>query len=269
MAPARQPIFNVPGVVLALVAVLCAIQLVTDYMNPLAQFRILAEFAFVPARFTVAYDPTAVARAFNAAASNSESAAELATFFLGDGRPSWHTALTYAFLHGGWTHVGVNCLWLVAFGSALARRFGTPRFLAFCALCAVGGALAHYLTHLTDFQPMVGASAVVSGAMAAVVRFAFQPGAPLNAAFGFDRSHRAYRLPALPLREVLSNRTALSFLGLWFLANFVFGAFPQTIGMTDASIAWQAHVGGFLAGLLTFSWFDPPAERAPPAPSES
>lgn len=262
MAPSRQPIFNVPGVVLGLVVLLFAIQLVTDWMNPMAQFHLLANFAFVPGRFTVAYDPALVAASFDAAAATSESAAELATFFLGDGKPAWHTAITYAFLHGGWAHVGVNSLWLVAFGSALARRFGTARFLVFCAACALGGALAHYVTHRADLQPMVGASAVVSGAMAAVVRFAFQPGAPLDAAFGFNRSQDAYRLPALPLAEVAGNRTALSFLALWFVANFLFGAFPQTIGMTDASIAWQAHVGGFLVGLLAFKWFDPPRPAA-------
>ncbi|WP_374307146.1 rhomboid family intramembrane serine protease [Methylocella sp.] len=264
MAPGRQPIFNVPGVVLGFVVVLALIQLVTDWMNPLAQFRMLANFAFVPGRFTVAYNPSLVAASFDAAAAQSESAAELATFFLGDGKPLWHTAITYALLHGGWAHVGVNCLWLVAFGSALARRFGTARFLIFCVACAVGGALAHYLTHRADLMPMVGASAVVSGAMAAVVRFAFQPGAPLDAAFALGRSQRAYTLPALPLSEVASNRTALSFLAVWFIANFLFGAFPQTIGMTDASIAWQAHVGGFLVGLFAFKWFDPPARPALP-----
>ncbi len=263
MAP-RQPIFNVPTVVLSLVAILAAIEAFSDFVSFQTQLEILRLFAFVPGRFAVSFDPGLVNKAFNAAARSSEEAAALATFFLGDGKPVWWTPLTYAFLHGGWAHVGMNSLWLVAFGSAVARRFGTARFLVFCAACAIAGAFAHFLAHMADLQPVVGASAVVSGAMAAVVRFAFQPGAPLGAALGFaGRGDHTYRLPALPLGEILSNRNAISFLGIWFLANFLFGVFPQTIGITDASIAWEAHIGGFLAGLLAFTWFDPP-----PAPEQ-
>ena len=65
----------------------------------------------------------------------------------------------------------------------------------------------------------------------------------------------AYRQPALPLREILSNRSAISFLFFWFLANFLFGAIPVSFGVTDGTVAWEAHIGGFL---LAFRWFDPP-----------
>ncbi len=263
MTPARERIFNVPPVVLGLVAVLVVIQALLGAVSPLTQFRILAHFAFVPGRFTFAFDPALVNAAFDAA---SERDAQLGTFFLGDGRPLWWTPLTYAFLHGGWAHVGVNCLWLVAFGAAVARRFGTARFLVFCAVCAVAGALTHYLTHMADLQPVVGASAVVSGTMAAIVRFAFQPGAPLGAGLGFSErgADHVYRLPALPLREVISNRNAITFLAFWFLANFLFGVFPALTGMADATIAWEAHIGGFLVGFFGFKWFDPPAPAGEP-----
>jgi membrane associated rhomboid family serine protease len=76
----------------------------------------------------------------------------------------------------------------------------------------------------------------------------------------------AYRQPALPLREILSNRGAISFLFFWFLANFLFGAIPAPLGVTDATVAWEAHIGGFLIGLLAFRWFDPPA---PPSAATS
>jgi membrane associated rhomboid family serine protease len=272
MTAARERILNVPPVILGLVVTLVAIQALQGAVSPLTQFKIFAFFAFVPGRFTFALDPGLVNAAFEATARSSESAAQLATFFLGDGRPLWWTPLTYALLHGGWAHVGVNCLWLVAFGSAVARRFGAARFLYFCAVAAVAGALMHFVTHMADLQPVVGASAVVSGAMAAVVRFAFQPGAPLGAGLGFSdrRADRVYRMPALPLREVASNRTALTFLGFWLVANFLSGVFPASIGLTDVTIAWEAHVGGFLVGLLAFDWFDPPAPAVardkPPPP---
>ncbi len=262
MPRANEKIFNVPKVVMGLVGVLVLIQAVCDLVSPESQLNIIRRFAFVPGRFTFAFDPDRVSAAYNAIAQTDETSAQIGRFFLGDGEPQWWTPLTYAFLHGGWAHVGLNCLWLVAFGSAVARRFGTARFLVFCAISAVAGAFMHFLTHMSDLQPVIGASAVVSAAMAAVVRFAFQPGAPLGAALGFgDRSggDHVYRQPALPLREVFSNRSAISFLGFWFLANFLFGVFPRAAGIGGASIAWEAHIGGFLLGFLAFRWFDPPS----------
>jgi membrane associated rhomboid family serine protease len=257
----RERIFNVPLVILGIVGVLAAIQLICENIPPERFLDVLQHFAFVPGRFTFAFDPDRVSDAYNAIAKQDDLHAQAARFFLGDGRPLWWTPLTYAFLHGGWLHLGMNCLWLAAFGSAVARRFGTPRFLLFYAIAAVGGAFVHFLTHMTDLQPVIGASAAVSGTMAAAIRFVFQPGAPLGATLGFAQrmdDARAYRLPALPLREIFSNRPALSFLSFWFLANLLFGVAPETLGITDASVAWQAHIGGFLIGLFAFPWFDPP-----------
>jgi membrane associated rhomboid family serine protease len=258
----QEKIFNLPPVVLWIVALLVAIEGFSQFVSPESYLDILRRFAFVPGRFTFAFDPARVTAAFNAIPEDVEFRAQAASFFLGDGRPQWWTPLTYAFLHGGWLHVGMNCLWFAAFGSAVARRFGAPRFLLFCVVAAIAGALMHYLTHMADLQPVVGASATVSGVMAAAMRFVFQPGAPLGESLGFaERAHEdhAYRQPALPLREILSNRSAISFLGFWFLANFLFGALPIPLAGADTTVAWEAHIGGFLVGLLAFRWFDPPA----------
>ena len=87
-------------------------------------------------------------------------------------------------------------------------------------------------------------------------------GAPLGESLGFATradEGMAYRQPALPLREIMSSRSAISFLFFWFLANFLFGTTPVPLGVTDATVAWEAHIGGFLTGLLGFRWFDPPA----------
>jgi membrane associated rhomboid family serine protease len=258
----RERIFNLPPVVLWTVALLFAIEGLCQLVSPESYLEILQRFAFVPGRFTFAFDPDRVALHVGGLSPESEFRAEAARFFLGNGKPQWWTVLTYAFLHGGWLHVSVNAIWFAAFGSAVARRFGAPRFLLFCAVAAIAGALAHYLTHIADLEPVVGASAAVSGVMAAAARFVFQPGAPLDERLGFtDRTSEdfAYRLPALPLRNILSNRSALSFLLFWFLANFLFGAVPAPVGVENAAVAWQAHIGGFLVGLLAFRWFDPPA----------
>ena len=258
----QERIFNLPPVVLWIVVLLAAIEGFSQLVSPEAYLEILQRFAFVPGRLTFAFDPDRVSAAFNSGAGEDALRAKAEQLFLGDGTPQWWTPLTYAFLHGGWPHVGINCLWFAAFGSAVARRFGTPRFLLFCAVSAVAGAAAHYLTHMTDLQPVVGASAAVSGVMAAAVRFVFQPGAPLGESLGFAQradADVAYQQPSLPLRDILSNRSAISFLFFWFLANFLFGAIPMPLGITGATVAWEAHIGGFLIGLLAFFWFDPPA----------
>jgi membrane associated rhomboid family serine protease len=268
MPEQRERIFNLPGVVVGLIAVLLAIQGLRGLLTPEQDIDILQRFAFVPGRFTFAFDPDKVSHAYNELAKTSQVQAEIARFFLGDGDVQWWTPVTYAFLHANWMHVGVNCLWFAAFGAAVARRFTTWRFIAFFIVTAIAGALMHFLTHMAALEPVIGASAAVSGTMAAVARFAFQQGAPLGETLGFGRRHgetSTYQLPAPPLREVLTDRRAVSFLGMWFLINFIFGAFAAPLGASDATIAWEAHIGGFLAGFFLFPWFDP-KPALPPKP---
>ena len=97
------------------------------------------------------------------------------TFPGGDGAKVW-SFVTYSLLHANLSHIGFNVLWLLPFGSALARRFGPVRFFAFMAVTAAAGALAHLVTHEHAIAPMIGASASVSGAMAAAIRVAAQCG---------------------------------------------------------------------------------------------
>ncbi len=196
--------------------------------------EVLWTFGFVPARY----------------ASNVMST----VFPGGIGADIW-TFLTYSLLHADLAHIGFNVLWLLPFGSALARRFGPARFFAFLALTAIAGAFAHLITHPHEMAPMIGASAAVSGAMAASIRFAFQRGSFLSLRRGDAQA--ASRIPALPLLRALRNGRVLTFLAIWFGLNFITGIGAIGIGADVQSIAWQAHIGGFLAGLLLFSLFDP------------
>ena len=164
----------------------------------------------------------------------------------GLGAQAW-TFVTYAFLHGSWAHLGFNSIWFLPFGAALARRFGTARFLAFFVVTAAAGALIHLLTHAGSLFPVIGASAAISGAMAAAMRFAFQRGGPLG--FWRHGDDEAYRVPALPLTGVLRDPRVLAFLVVWFGINLIFGAAPVSLTGDDAPVAWEAHIGGFLAGL--------------------
>ena len=75
-------------------------------------------------------------------------------------------------------------------------------------------------------------------------------------------------MPALSLGKSLRNPRVLGFLAVWFGINIVFGIGAIGVGSNVQSVAWQAHIGGFLAGLLLFSWFDP-VPRAPDAPEHN
>jgi len=199
-------------------------------------------FAFIPARYTPAM-------------------LSVDTLPGGFGADIW-TFVTYALLHGDWTHLAINVIWLLPFGTAVARRFGSARFLALFAASAAAGAGVHLLTHPGELLPMIGSSAAVSGFMAAAIRFVFQAGGPL----GVFRTAEApiYHVPAVPLREALRDPRILAFLVVWFGLNALFGVGSVGILGVDQPVAWQAHIGGFLTGLLLFPLFDPvtAADRA-------
>ena len=238
----REPLFNIPAVIVVLLAVLAAIHGVrSELIDQEQDIWLLIYFAFIPARY--------------------DSSLVLGGLLPGGIAADIWTFVSYALLHGSWTHLIVNAVWLLAFGSALARRFGTLRFLAFFAVTAAAGAAMHLLTNAGSQAPMIGASASISGAMAAAMRFAFQRGGPLGALRSDDDA--AFRVPAIPLTQVLSDARVLAFLAVWFGINILFGLGSHSITGGDEIVAWQAHIGGFLAGLVLFSWFDPKQDVPP------
>jgi membrane associated rhomboid family serine protease len=168
--------------------------------------------------------------------------------------------LTYAFLHADWMHVIINLVWMVAFGAIVARRLGTGRFLALSVATAVGGAAMHLVSNWGQMIPMIGASAVVSGYMGAALRFAFAtPGMPVGIPPRYDPR---LTMPAMPLAEVLRDKRVIAFIVVWFGINLLFGVGVAALPGQAGAIAWQAHVGGFLVGLLGFPLFDPVSRRS-------
>ena len=238
----REPIFNIPAVIVGLIAVMAAIYFIDAYLLSEKQHaEFMALFAFVPDR----YETGVIGNQWPG----------------GVGAEIW-TFVTYAFLHANAPHLIANVVWLLPFGSAVARRFGAVRFLLFFALTAAAGALAQYAMFVGQKFALVGASAAISGTMAAAMRFAFQRGGPLS--FWRSGDDESYRVPALPLSGILSDRRVLLFLFVWFGLNFLFGAGAVSLNESDQPVAWQAHVGGFLAGLLLFGLFDPPPQKSLP-----
>src|SRR5581483_9347328 len=160
------------------------------------------------------YDPTLLAGSFPG----------------GEAAKAW-TFVTYSLLHASLSHIGFNVLWLLPFGSALARRFGPLRFYVFMAVTAAAGALAHLITHEHALAPMIGASASVSGTMAAAMRFAFVQGSFLS--FSRGDADAAARVPALSLWRALRNGRVLAFLAIWFGVNIIFGVGSLAVGMDE------------------------------------
>ncbi len=217
----HQPIFNLSFIVLIFIAICCAIHVVREYLLTLDQnFLVMVNGAFIPAR----YSPFHV---FELASITSP--------------------VTYSFIHGSWSHLLINCLWLAVFGSPLANTIGKIRFVGFWILCSIASAAFHYYGQPTDVTPMIGASGAVAGFMGAAARFGFS----MNRQVGSSRFQD--RLP--PFASVFSNRSVLTFLALFLVTNLLIGT-GQFQGLGTA-IAWQAHIGGILAGFLLIPLFLP------------
>src|SRR5262249_56269084 len=109
------------------------------------------------------------------------------------------------------------------------------------AVTAAAGALAHLVTHEHAVAPMIGASASVSGTMAAAMRFAFVQGSFLS--FSRGDADAAAKVPALSLWRALRNGRVLPFLAVWFGVNIIFGVCSLAVGMDEGqSGARQARV---------------------------
>lgn len=253
-SPPREPAFSAPAVVVLLIAVLFAVHALRLYAIP-DDIEFLLAYSFIPARLSLALDPDGFARHFRAAMpslAGGEGARilALAAHLVREDAARWWTLATYAGLHGSWTHLLVNSVWLLAFATPVARRLGPIRTILLYLITAIGGSLLHWGLHTYDVTPMVGASAIASGVMGAACRFMFHPLA--NSAFAESmREPPVQGLPAL-----LANRRAMLFVAIWTISNLAFGLLAQPLGITDGGIAWEAHIGGFVAGFLLMPFLD-------------
>ncbi len=218
-----------------------------------ADIRLLDISAFVPARFSIAIGLTDLATVQGDVATAAAPAGPLRRYlfeaFVADGESNLWTLVTYSVLHASWEHVIFNSLWTLAFGAPVMQRCGVIRFFAFFAVTAALAAVFHAAFNPADVSVLVGASGAVSGLTAAALRFTVGPS-------GFSVGPETWVRPAAPLAVALANRNVLVFIAVWFGINLLAGL-GIPLGGADARIAWEAHVGGFLAGLLLFPLFDP------------
>lgn len=223
-----EPALNVPGVVTGVAALLTGVQIVKSLLPDEAKITLILALAFIPARY-------------------SSAALELPGGYL----TAVTSFVTYMTVHSGWVHLTVNLLWMLAFGSAVARRMSGLAFLVFSVLCGIAGALTHLLVHFGDMTPVIGASAATSGQMAGALRFFFNAKPePRQGVSDFGGA------PRMSLGQTLTDRRMLFVLALWIALNAYFGISAVQIGGAEGNIAWEAHIGGFLCGLLIFGAFD-------------
>jgi membrane associated rhomboid family serine protease len=227
--PPRQPVFQAPAIVFGLIGVLAAAHAARLLLPPQRQLLLLNDYAFSPARYSGAF---------------------LAAHDIDPGS-LWERAapfVSYMALHNDWTHLGINCLWLLAFGPVVARRFGTPLFLLFFLICGIGGALAYLVFAWGSAEGVIGASGAISGLMAAAIRLmpAQEPWA--------DAAHA-------PMAPLFSRRVLLFSL-IWAMLNLIAGVAGLGLLGPGVQIAWQAHLGGYVVGLVLAG----PLDRFRPRP---
>lgn len=233
---AREPIFNAPSVIVWLLGLVVLLHAALHVMPEPVSSDLVEILALIPARYT--------------GYARSLPGGELAAFT---------SLITHQVVHGDLAHLVLNSAWLLAFGSAVASRIGTWRFLGFAALSGIAGALAFLAFHIGDNTLMVGASGALAGLMGGAFRFlfsAFDDGGP--AAFRGDPK----RIRRMSLGELARDRRAQFAIGFWIILNFATALLAPLL-TSAGGIAWEAHLGGFLFGLLAFAAFDPPQTPAP------
>jgi membrane associated rhomboid family serine protease len=204
MFPLRddQPTYTAP-IVTTLLIVACA--LVFFYELTLDEFsrnEFIAVFGVVPARFHPA------------------------------------TLVTSMFLHGGWTHIIGNMLFLWAFGKSLEDGLGHTRFLIFYFVCGIAAGITHMIFNSYSTLPTVGASGAIAGVMGAyLVKF---PRARIHTVVFIFIFFTTVDVPAAFL------------LIYWFVTQLFsgYGSIARTVQVADSGVAWFAHIGGFITGMI-------------------
>ncbi len=172
-------------------------------------------------------------------------APELATI------PAYATILTSMFLHGSWMHLIGNMLYLWVFGNNIEDIMGHVRFIVFYVGCGIMAALSHALTDSTSTVPMVGASGAISGVLGAYLLL-------------FPHARVLLIAPVVGTTYVPAGIV----LGLWFIMQLLNGG--ASLGSQGGGVAFFAHIGGFIAGMLLIGFFKRPDVRFfKPARTES
>ena len=205
-----NPTYRTPFVTYGLIAICVLVFLIQQISSNEASHDMVYRFGFIPALLT--------------------GAGELPPHL--SGFPSLLTSVTSMFMHGGWFHLLGNMMFLWIFGDNIEDVLGHVRFVVFYFLGGFGAVLLHFLSDTSSIIPMIGASGAISAVLGAyIVLF---PRAKVLTLVWLGFFLTTVRIPAL------------WFLGVWFVMQWL-----NALNSTSASgVAWWAHVGGFIAGIL-------------------
>lgn len=153
--------------------------------------------------------------------------------------PGWFPAVvSHMFLHSGWLHLAFNMWTLWIFGDNVEDVMGPLRFGVFYLLCGLGALFVHVITNADSIIPVVGASGAIAGVMGAYF-------------FLYPHAKIVTFLPILIIPFIVEI-PALFYLGAWFLTQIFSGMLSPSGG---GGVAWWAHIGGFVAGMLLLRFF--------------
>jgi membrane associated rhomboid family serine protease len=154
----------------------------------------------------------------------------------------WLTLFTSMFMHGGFLHIASNMLYLFIFGDNVEDRLGHIGFLLFYLLCGLAAGLTHIFFNATSSIPSIGASGAIAGVLAGYLLL-------------FPQAQVRTLLFLGPFITI-TRISALLLIGFWFLTQLLAGV--ASLGATTeqtAGIAFWAHIGGFIAGLILVNLF--------------
>lgn len=155
--------------------------------------------------------------------------------------------ITSMFLHGGWLHIIGNMWMLWIFGDNVEDRMGSLRFLLFYLFTGLAAGLTHWLTNMDSTVPTVGASGAISGVLGAY--FVLFPHSRIISMFPVFFMPVFFELPAA------------IYLLFWFMIQIFSGTIAGLTAENVGGIAWWAHVGGFVAGIVFLRLFLPSRRR--------
>jgi len=146
---------------------------------------------------------------------------------------------TSMFLHAGWLHLVGNMWFLWIFADNVEDILGHFNFLIFYIACGLAASFAHFIVNLNSAVPAVGASGAIAGVLGAYIVM-------------FPRARVLTLVPIFIFLEVVEI-PAFVFLGIWFIYQFFLGM--MSVGSYGAGVAFWAHIGGFIAGVLLLNIF--------------
>jgi membrane associated rhomboid family serine protease len=150
------------------------------------------------------------------------------------------TVFTSMFMHGGLLHIGTNMLYLWIFGNNIEDRLGHLNFTIFYLLCGAVAAYSHALTEPVSMIPMIGASGAVSGVLGAYL--ILYPHAKVHTLIFLGFFIQVVRLPAVVV------------IGFWIVIQLINGLVTKGV-MHQGGVAWFAHIGGFIFGIVVIIVF--------------